>query len=126
MEDGSALTYSIESNTNSALVTPTIVAADSTLDLSFTASTTGNATITIRATDSGGLTVDDVFTVAVNASAVLLGQYWFTRHPRGRRRPPCLTTKPSPVNLTVISDTLEWRLDAGHRGVRGPGRGQDE
>ena len=68
-EDGSALTYSIESNTNSGLVTATFVAADSTLDLSFTASTTGTATITIRATDSGSLFVDDVFTVTVNAAA---------------------------------------------------------
>ena len=70
--EGSALTYSIESNTNSGLVTPTIVAADSTLDLSFTASTSGTATITVRATDSGSLFVDDVFTVTVNAAAVLL------------------------------------------------------
>ena len=68
VEDGSALTYSIESNTNSGLVTPTIVAADSTLDLSFTASTSGTATITVRATDSGSLFVDDVFTVTVNDS----------------------------------------------------------
>ena len=65
VEDGSALTFSIESNTNTGLVTPTIIAADSTLDLSFTASTTGTATITIRATDSGGSWVEDVFTVTV-------------------------------------------------------------
>ena len=65
VEDGSGLTYTIQSNTNSGLVTPTIVAADSTLDLSFTASTTGTATITVRATDSGALFVDDVFTVTV-------------------------------------------------------------
>ena len=68
-EDGSALTYSIESNTNTGLVTPTIVAADSTLDLSFTASNSGTATITIRATDSGGLWVEDVFTVTVSCPA---------------------------------------------------------
>ena len=68
-EDGSALTYTIESNTNSGLVTPTIVAADSTLDLSFTASTGGTATITVRATDSGGLWVEDVFTVMTSCPA---------------------------------------------------------
>ena len=68
VEDGSGLTYTIQSNTNSGLVTPTIVAANSTLDLSFTASTTGTATITVRATDSGALFVDDVFTVTVNAT----------------------------------------------------------
>ena len=123
-EEGSALTYSIESNTNVGLVTPTIVAADSTLDLSFTASTTGNATITIRATDSGGLTVDDVFTVAVNASAVLLGQYWFNEAPSGQAVATVLDDQASPVNLTVISDTLEWRLDAGHRGLGVPVAGR--
>ena len=69
VEDGSGLTYTIQSNTNSGLVTATIVPADSTLDLSFTASTTGTATITVRATDSGSLFVEDVFTVTVNAFA---------------------------------------------------------
>ena len=69
VEDGSALTYSIESNTNSGLVTATIVVADSTLDLSFTASTGGTATITVRATDSGGLWVEDVFTVTTSCPA---------------------------------------------------------
>ena len=67
LEDGSGLTFSIQSNTNPGLVTPTIVAADSTLDLSFTAEGNGTATITVRATDSGLATVDDVFTVTVNA-----------------------------------------------------------
>ena len=68
-EDGSALTYSIESNTNSGLVTATIVPADSTLDLSFTASNSGTATITVRATDSSLLFVEDVFTVTVSCPA---------------------------------------------------------
>ena len=63
-EDGSALTYTIQANTNAALVTPTI-GADSALDLSFTAGLNGAATITVRATDSGTLFVDDVFTVTV-------------------------------------------------------------
>ena len=122
--EGSALTYSIESNTNSGLVTPTIVAADSTLDLSFTASTSGTATITIRATDSGSLFVDDVFTVTVNAAAVLLGQYWFNEAPSGQAVATVLDDQASPVNLTVISDTLEWRLDAGNRGLGVPVAGR--
>ena len=66
-EDGSALTFSILSNTNTGLVTPSIGVADSALDLSFTADANGSATITVRATDGGGSTVDDVFTVTVNA-----------------------------------------------------------
>ena len=123
-EDGSGLTYTIESNTNSGLVTPTIVAADSTLDLSFTASTSGTATITIRATDSGALFVDDVFTVTVNSPAVLLGRYWFNEAPSGQAVATVLDDQASPVNLTVISDTLAWRLDAGHRGLGVPVAGR--
>ena len=68
-EDGSALTYTIQANTNPGLVTPAINPADSTLDLSFTASMNGTATITIRATDSGALFVDDVFTITVPDSS---------------------------------------------------------
>ena len=83
VEDGSALTFTIQSNTNPGLVTPTIVPADSTLDLTFTASTTGTATITIRATDSGALFVDDVFVVTVNPPATLLGRYWLNEAPSG-------------------------------------------
>ena len=64
VEDGSQLTFAIQSNTNPGLVTPTID-ADSALDLSFTASLNGVATITVRATDSYALFVDDVFTVTV-------------------------------------------------------------
>ena len=65
IEDGSALTYTIQANTNPGLVAPAINPADSTLDLSFTAGINGSATITIRATDSGAAFVDDVFTVTV-------------------------------------------------------------
>ena len=60
------MAFSIESNTEPGLVTPTI-GADSALDLSFVAEASGTATITVRATDSGALTVDDVFTVTVSA-----------------------------------------------------------
>ena len=123
-EDGSGLTYSIESNTNSGLVTATFVVADSTLDLSFTASTSGTATITVRATDSGALFVDDVFTVTVNSPAVLLGRYWFNEAPSGQAVATVLDDQASPVNLTVTSDTLEWRLDAGHRGLGVPVAGR--
>ena len=125
VEDGSGLTYTIQSNTNSGLVTPTIVAADSTLDLSFTASTTGTATITIRATDSGSLFVDDVFTVTVNSPpAVLLGRYWFNEAPSGQAVATVLDDQASPVNLAVTYDTLEWRSDAGHRGLGVPVAGR--
>ena len=179
VEDGSGLTYTIQSNTNVGLVTPTIVVADSTLDLSFTASTSGTATITVRATDSGSLFVDDVFTVTVNgtptvASAIAdttvsenaspIDNYRdlkavftdaedgsgltytiesntnsglvtptivaadstldlsFTASTSGVAT--VLDDQASPVNLTVISDTLAWRLDAGHRGLGVPVAGR--
>ncbi|MDH3216980.1 MAG: Ig-like domain-containing protein [Candidatus Krumholzibacteria bacterium] len=65
IEDGSALTFTIENNTNPALVTPVIEAVDSTLDVSFAANQSGSAAITIRATDSGSLFVEDMFVVTV-------------------------------------------------------------
>jgi photosystem II stability/assembly factor-like uncharacterized protein len=66
VEDGSALSFTIESNSNPTLVTPSI-GSDSALDLSFAASTSGSATLVIRATDSGSLYVEDQVVVTVNA-----------------------------------------------------------
>jgi hypothetical protein len=65
MEDGSALAFAIESNSNPSLVTPTIDPTDSTLDLSFAPGQSGEATVVVRATDSGALTVDDTLVVTV-------------------------------------------------------------
>jgi hypothetical protein len=63
-EDGGALSFTIESNSDSALVQATIDTF-SALDFSFGADLTGNATIVIRATDSGSLYVEDTFVVTV-------------------------------------------------------------
>jgi hypothetical protein len=63
-EDGSALTYTVHSNSNPALVAAT-VDADSALDLSFAPGQSGAATVVVRATDSGALTVDDTLVVTV-------------------------------------------------------------
>ena len=65
-DDGIALNYTIQSNTNAALVIPTINGADSTLELAFGPELSGSATIVVRATDSGALTVDDTLVVTVN------------------------------------------------------------
>ncbi|RMH70636.1 MAG: fibronectin type III domain-containing protein, partial [Gemmatimonadetes bacterium] len=65
--DGSNLIFSILSNSNATLVTPTIDAADSTLDFSFGANENGTAEIVIQAQDSGGLTVTDTLVVTVNS-----------------------------------------------------------
>jgi len=64
VEDGTALTYAVQNNSNPALVSAT-VGADSTLDLSFGLGQFGSATIVIRATDSGAITVDDTLVVTV-------------------------------------------------------------
>jgi Ca2+-binding RTX toxin-like protein len=59
-----ALTYSIQNNTNSALFDAvTIDQANGILLLDYKANTTGVSDLTVRATDSGGLFVDTTFTV---------------------------------------------------------------
>ena len=63
--EDTALTYSVLSNSNAALVEATIQAGG-ILNLSPTAGQTGVTTITVRATDSVGNSVDDVFDVVVN------------------------------------------------------------
>jgi ELWxxDGT repeat protein len=59
------LTYTVASNTNAALVTPTITNGMLYLDLNTALS--GAASITIRATDAAGLMVEDTFNVSVLA-----------------------------------------------------------
>ena len=58
-----ALTYSIVSNSNTAAVTTAIV--NNRLTVTKVTGQTGAATITVRATDKGGLTKDMTFTVNV-------------------------------------------------------------
>ncbi|MDH3216760.1 MAG: Ig-like domain-containing protein, partial [Candidatus Krumholzibacteria bacterium] len=65
VEDGSGLIFAVEDNSAPSLVTVTID-ADSALDLSFAANSTGSATIVIRATDAGALSVDDTLVVTVS------------------------------------------------------------
>lgn len=62
IERVSELTFEIISNSNAALVMPTVNAAGQ-LQLAYTGSATGTATITLRATDIAGTTVQDTFTV---------------------------------------------------------------
>jgi len=63
-EDGSALTYTVVGLTDEDLLTVT-VDADSCLDLSFDELRDGAAEVTVRATDSVGRSVEDVFEVTV-------------------------------------------------------------
>ncbi|MBN8655678.1 MAG: DUF4082 domain-containing protein, partial [Anaerolineae bacterium] len=66
-EPDSALTYSIQSNTNPALFTSATIAGNQNLILDFAPNQFGTADITIRATDTGGLFVEDTFRVTVNS-----------------------------------------------------------
>ncbi len=65
IEDGTGLTYTVQSNTNSSLVSTGISGGN--LTLSFTANANGTANITVRGTDSGGFFAETTFTVTVNA-----------------------------------------------------------
>ena len=60
---GDSLSYTIISNSNSGLLTPTI--SNGALSLAYAASVTGSAQLTIEATDQNGLTVETSFTVSV-------------------------------------------------------------
>ena len=57
------LTYTVFANDNSGLVGTSI--SGGSLTLSYAIDASGEANITIRATDSGSLTVDDTFNVTV-------------------------------------------------------------
>jgi hypothetical protein len=64
-EDGGALTFTVESNDNPALMSAAID-PDSALDLSFTPGQDGFAELVIRATDTGALFVEDTMSVYVS------------------------------------------------------------
>jgi hypothetical protein len=66
-EASAALGFTVESNDNPTLVTADIDGTDLTLVLG--AGQNGTAVITVRATDGGGLYVEDTFTLTVNAAA---------------------------------------------------------
>ena len=71
LEDGaSGLTYSVESISNNSLFaagSPSIDPVAGTLTLSFAQNEFGSSTVTIRATDSGGLFVTDDFLVTLSS-----------------------------------------------------------
>jgi hypothetical protein len=66
--DGDALTYSVTGNSNSGLVTASIV--NGKLTLSYAPGMSGNATITLRATDAEGRFVETSFKVTVGVIAI--------------------------------------------------------
>ncbi|HET8816441.1 MAG TPA: FG-GAP-like repeat-containing protein, partial [Pseudidiomarina sp.] len=62
------LTFSIQSNNNTGLVGASLDNGTDILTLSYAANASGTATIAVRATDGGGLTVDETFTVTVTSA----------------------------------------------------------
>jgi len=69
------LSYSVQGNTNSALVTAGISGSD--LTLSYGAGADGEADITIRATGPSGAWIEDTFTVIVNPPARIVDRIMF-------------------------------------------------
>ncbi|MDA3874927.1 MAG: PKD domain-containing protein [Kiritimatiellae bacterium] len=63
----SDLTYTVESNSNPSLVTPSIDLGTDILTLDYLANQNGTVTITVRAEDSGSLFIEDTFMVTVTA-----------------------------------------------------------
>lgn len=61
------LTYTIQSNTNSGLFSSVSIVDSTNFALDFAPDANGTADITIRATDTGGLFVEDTFNVYVTA-----------------------------------------------------------
>jgi uncharacterized repeat protein (TIGR01451 family) len=70
-EDGAALAFTIESNSNPGLVTA-VIDSDSSLDISIAAGQTGTATIVVRATDSGSLFAEDTLSIFVTSPEITL------------------------------------------------------
>jgi len=65
LTDGDSLTLSVSDNTNTGLVSTSLVG--STLTLSYAGDQNGEAEITVLATDSGGKSISSTFTVTVTA-----------------------------------------------------------
>ncbi|HKB04154.1 MAG TPA: Ig-like domain-containing protein [Gemmataceae bacterium] len=65
-DGGSGLTYSVVDNTNPGLFS-SVAVVDGVLTLAYAANANGTGTLTVRATDSGGLWVETPLAVAVSA-----------------------------------------------------------
>ncbi|MCK4775001.1 MAG: cadherin-like domain-containing protein, partial [Candidatus Krumholzibacteria bacterium] len=72
-EDGGALTFAVQDNSNPSLVTAAID-ADSALDLSTAPGQGGFASLVIRATDSGALAVEDTMLIYVSAGVTVTAE----------------------------------------------------
>ena len=105
------LTYSLVSNSNSALVTPTFSTTGSGssaakdgnyLTLNYTAGMTGSAQITVQATDQFGATVQQTFTVNVGAAVPVVTSAAIALDAGGD------TLTVTPTQTSATSDTYQW------------------
>jgi hypothetical protein len=70
-DSASALAYSIVGNTNPSLFSSASINSNDQLTLSFAQNGYGDSSLTVRATDTGGLYVETSFSVHVNAAPVI-------------------------------------------------------
>ena len=69
------LAYSIVNNTNPSAFNSLTIDSQGNLTMQFASNASGNATLTVRATDAAGLLVDATVTVHVNEPPVI-GDFW--------------------------------------------------
>ena len=69
------LAYSIVNNTNPSAFNSLNIDSQGNLTMQFASNASGNATLTVRATDAAGLLVDATVTVHVNEPPVI-GEFW--------------------------------------------------
>jgi hypothetical protein len=69
------MVYSIVKNTNSSLFSSLTIDSSGNLTLTFANNTTGDATLTVRATDAAGLLVDTTLAVHVSDAPVINNFY---------------------------------------------------
>jgi Dockerin type I domain len=106
-----ALAFTLVGNTNPALFSGTPISVSptaGTLTLDFAPGRVGTATLTVRATDAGGLSVDQAFTVTTESPAVAAAEYVYQSGPPHRLR---LTfTQDVSASLSAADVVLEQKV----------------
>ena len=106
IEDGSALSFTIQSNSNPGLVS-VVIDADSALDLAFTPEQSGGATIVVRATDSGSSWIEDTVIVSVITGPALIDSAATSYPTETFVADPALALRIGLNNLTTVGVMLD-------------------